>query len=132
MINLINNVFSLFVIFKTFFFNLQVMKNDKASLSRYLILLNDLALYCNDWKEPDALKCLKVLPLDKCSVSVAHHNREIFSLHYQSLTLTLSCRDADMSIEWINIFEKTINQVSVCVLHKTFLQLIICYRLVLL
>lgn len=88
----------------------KVMKNDKASLSRYLILLNDLALYCNDWKEPDALKCLKVLPLDKCSVSVAHHNREIFSLHYQSLTLTLSCRDADMSIEWINIFEKTINQ----------------------
>lgn len=87
----------------------QVVK-DCAS-PRYIVLLNDMILYCKNWTG-SSLKCLRVLPVDKCAINAIGFQKGVFSLQCQSFSVVLcALEDPNVAHEWVESIQYAIDQV---------------------
>lgn len=86
-----------------------MIKNDVSP--RYMVLLSDMILYCKDWSGY-TLKCLRVLPIDKCTINAIGFKRGVFSLQCQSFSVVLcSLENPLITHEWVETIQSTIDQV---------------------
>lgn len=77
---------------------------------RYIVLLNDMILYCKDWTG-SSLKCLRVLPVDKCVINAIGFKRGVFSLQCQSFSVILSSKDnQELTHDWVEAIQNAIDQ----------------------
>lgn len=88
---------------------MQVLKDEISP--RYIVLLNDMILYCKDWTG-STLKCLRVLPIDKCVINAIGFKRGVFSLQCQSFSVILSSKDdQELTHDWVEAIQNAIDQV---------------------
>lgn len=83
---------------------------DSAS-PRYIVLLNDMILYCKNWTG-SSLKCLRVLPVDKCAINAIGFQKGVFSLQCQSFSIVLcALEDPNVAHDWVEAIQNAIDQV---------------------
>ncbi|XP_065210259.1 rac guanine nucleotide exchange factor JJ-like [Planococcus citri] len=89
----------------------KLMKVVKSELSaRYIVLLNDMILYCKDWNG-SSLKCLRVLPISKCVINAIGFKKGVFSVQCQSFSVVLcSVDDPQVAHEWVEAIQNVIDQ----------------------
>lgn len=79
-------------------------KGGKSS-KKYFVLMNDILVYCDiknsNTKLPNSLKCLGILPLNKCKVTL-HLNKGCFNVLCEGEDLILYHERLHETKEWVS------------------------------
>lgn len=85
----------------------------KKASAVYMVLLTDMILYCKEWKVNEKLRCERVLPVSKCTVTKLLFKQGLFNLRCQNVSYILySPTTSEEGNEWFNAIKTTIEEVS--------------------
>ncbi|KAI5729958.1 hypothetical protein M8J76_008396 [Diaphorina citri] len=83
----------------------------KKASAVYIVLLTDMILYCKEWKVNEKLRCERVLPVSKCTVTKLLFKQGLFNLRCQNVSYILySPTTSEEGNEWFNAIKTTIEE----------------------